>query len=157
MWKVFDYKTMPESVIVLAYHPDWQWSDICPTGVREGYYLNGVFYSAKWDNDLDSWFTDEGFPTHYMEMPTFQLPSDPLQLDLFKQHSKRTPQFKCLGFVSLHHKIIWRSQNSKFVMEFMDKQGVSTKLWIHESGEIIDSNHSQEHYVGLFIDLSNLI
>ena len=82
-WKLFDFKTMKEGVMVLAYHADWQWADTCPEGIREGYYLDGIFYSSKWDNDLDDWCSVEGFPTHYMLMPVFQLPTDPDQLDLF--------------------------------------------------------------------------
>lgn len=82
-WQIFDYKTVVEGAMVLAYHPDWECEDFCPEGVREGYYLDGIFYSAKWDNDMDSWYPEEGFPTHYMLKPYFQLPTDPDQLDLF--------------------------------------------------------------------------
>lgn len=119
MWKEFDYKTIEEGVTVLAYHPDWKDDEFCPTGVREGYYYSGEFFSAKYCSSTSNWWSKKGFPTHYMEMPTFQPPSDPSQLDMFETQVK-IPQFKDLKFDTLTHKVIWRNQNFKFIMEFID-------------------------------------
>ena len=83
MWKLFDEKTIEECLMVLAYNPDWICEGFCPDGIREGYYCMGIFYSAKWDNDMDSWHPEEGFPAYYMEKPKFVEPVDPNQLEIF--------------------------------------------------------------------------
>jgi len=85
MWILYDYKKIEAGVPVLAYHPDWICEDFNPKGVRMGYYSFGCFYSAKFSNDTDNWWSTEGNPTHIMDIPKFIEPIDKNQLNVFER------------------------------------------------------------------------
>lgn len=59
--KVDNINDIPEGEEVLAYNPEWIDEDFCPTGVRIGFCTDGdngkTFYSAKWNNEQDSYRT----------------------------------------------------------------------------------------------------
>lgn len=63
--KIDDKNPLPDGEEVLAFNKEWIDEDFCPTGVRIGFYTDGddgkTFYSAKWNNDQDS------YSTHYEE------------------------------------------------------------------------------------------
>lgn len=51
----------PHGQPVLMWSPEWVDQDFCPTGVREGYYIDGddLFVSCGWDPCHDVYTTDE--------------------------------------------------------------------------------------------------
>lgn len=60
----------PECTVVLGYSPKWIDEDFEPEGIRECFYNDGDWCSAKWDNDQDCWFADyDTKPTHWMQRP----------------------------------------------------------------------------------------
>ncbi len=74
-WILIDENTdFVFGVEVIGFHPDWVHEDYNPNGTRLGFFQEGIgepfFVSIAWDNESDSYETDEGLmPTHYMIIP----------------------------------------------------------------------------------------
>jgi hypothetical protein len=71
-WIVVTPAQMPaECQVVLGYSKEWVDEDFEPNGIRECFYNDGSWVSAKWFNDQDTWFADyDTVPTHWMPRPT---------------------------------------------------------------------------------------
>jgi hypothetical protein len=77
MWKKIN-SYLEESIEVesckeyLFYNEDWINSDT-PNGIRIGFYNDGDFYTSVWNNEFDSYDSDDTKPTHFMEILDFNL------------------------------------------------------------------------------------
>ena len=73
-WNKVSEKTIPENRNVIAYNEKWISEDINPDGIRIGFMLNNVFYSAEWDEHGDDFYgygayvTKEDNPTHWSDL-----------------------------------------------------------------------------------------
>jgi len=70
---------------------------------------------------------------------------------------KYVPQFKDLKFDSAEDLHKWLLENACYVVELVDFGQDLLKVWIHESGEILDCNAHQSIYVGKFVDTNLLV
>jgi hypothetical protein len=70
-WIELKKETPPPSTVVLGYNKKWVDEDFEPEGIRETFMQDdGVFLSAKWNNSMDEWVTDDKTkPTHWMQRP----------------------------------------------------------------------------------------
>lgn len=69
-WILTQNDLPPECTIVWGYCDYWKDEDYNPEGVRECFYNDGIWISAKWNNEQDCFDTEDGiFPTHWMQLP----------------------------------------------------------------------------------------
>jgi hypothetical protein len=68
-WVKAEEDLPPECTIVWGYSLKWVDEDYNPEGVRECFYNDNLWNSAKWCNEQDAWDNDETNPTHWMRLP----------------------------------------------------------------------------------------
>lgn len=70
-WTLVNDKLPPEGIEVIGFKEEWIDEDYNTNGTRICFYNDGMWDSAIWDNELDTYktdFTSDG-PTHYRLMP----------------------------------------------------------------------------------------
>lgn len=84
-WQLFNRKKIEDGVEYFFYNKDWIDEDYPDSkGIRIGIVCDGLCITSVWDNYQDYYKTDEEkFPTHYMEIPVFEEPTDESQIELF--------------------------------------------------------------------------
>lgn len=62
------------------------------------------------------------------------------------------PQFRDLTFKSVEERRLWVNENSSFIIHLANLDGPLSTLWVHKTGEILNTDYKQSIYVGRFIN-----
>jgi hypothetical protein len=66
-------------------------------------------------------------------------------------------QFKDLKFNNYKRWHTWREKNTKYMIDFVDKGHDLSRFWVHETGEILDSDSNKDIYIGKFVDVNRIV
>jgi len=70
--------------------------------------------------------------------------------------TQKVSRFKTLKFPTPAEAENWLKQTTAKIISLKDQGQDLQKLWIHESGEILDTDFNQEIYIGKFVNMANL-